>query len=280
MHAWWVRTGDYADLDRQPIRFSRLRLLQLEVDLTALRIVLPGAAQLGHSWTFEPLVEEPPQIGPRDLFHHLPKVVRRGVQIPITAVIGADAFPEAVGAEQTAQHVQHPSAFLIDEPVEDTTHVADVPVNDRLLRRLQLCFRNGVDVVSQCANECIAPAELFRIEMREIGGKSLTQPDIVPVTLGHGVAPPLVRDLVNDGRPAAGDPFVAVEDGSGMFRPATQARGLHVPEFFVRVRPHPIAEVLEGAASRELEQLARSVAVLGKRPYLLRNATYDRVVMY
>ena len=48
------------------------------------------------------------------------------------------------------------------------------------------------------AKELVSAVGVFDIEQREVGGEPFTQPNVIPIRLGHGVAEPLVRDLVND----------------------------------------------------------------------------------
>ena len=62
----------------------------------------------------------------RDLLHHRPEVVGRGVAVAEPPVVVADAGPERVGADPAAQHVERPAALLVDERVKHP------PMSERL----------------------------------------------------------------------------------------------------------------------------------------------------
>jgi hypothetical protein len=78
------------------------------------------------------------------------------------------------------------------------------------------------------ADERIAALEVFPVKQREVGSEPLAEPDIVPIALGDGVAPPLVSHLVHDRRVSGRDAFLAVEDDRGVLGAPAEARGLDV----------------------------------------------------
>ena len=51
---------------------------------------------------------------------------------------------------------------------------------------------------SQTGHEFVATVRVLDEEQREVGRETLAEPDIIPVGLGHSVAKPLMRDLVDD----------------------------------------------------------------------------------
>ena len=162
------------------------------------------------------------------------QVVRGCVLVAVASVVFADASPEVFCADRAAQHVQHPSALLIREPVQHLAHVRDVAMDDGLIGRSLLRGDDGADVGPQPSHQGVAAVELLAIQVREVGREPLAQPHIVPVFLCDGVTPPLVRNLVDDGRASGGDALLAVEDRRSVLGSTADACRLHVCELLRR----------------------------------------------
>ena len=128
-------------------------------------------------------------------------------------------------------------------------------MDDRRVRQLLFELQHLRAAALQAVDERVAAFVVLREEQREVGRESLAQPHIVPVALGHRIAEPLVRDLVDDRAAAGADAFLAVEDRARVLGAAGEAGGLHVGELLVRVRPDVRDEELQRAPRRVFEQL-------------------------
>ena len=73
-------------------------------------------------------------------------------------------------------------------------------MDDWRVWRLLLELQDALAAAAQASDERVSAVELLGVEQREVGRKSLAQPHVIPVAFGDGVAPPLVRDLMDDGR--------------------------------------------------------------------------------
>ena len=151
-------------------------------------------------------------------------------------------------------------------------------MDDRRIGRLLLELQDAIAAAAQAADEGVAAVELFGVEEREVGREAFAQPDIVPIAFGDGVAPPLVRDLVDDRRVARGDALLAIEDDGGVLGAAAEAGGLHVRQLLVGIGADLLAEEVERAAAGELEDALAGLGVLREDPDLLRHAFRRRVV--
>ena len=75
-------------------------------------------------------------------------------------------------------------------------------MNHRRIRKLLLELKDLRAAALQSVDEGVASLVVLGKEQREVSREPLAQPHVVPIALGHRIAEPLVRDLVDDG-PAA-----------------------------------------------------------------------------
>src|SRR6185437_7080313 len=106
----------------------------------------------------------------------------------------ADAGPEVVGAEYSAQHVKDLRAALIDLRVVGD-HLADVRqiVVDQRRGRVRLGVATGRSGARlHASDEGVAPVLVLLIQEREVSGKALAEPHVIPISFGGGVPEPLM----------------------------------------------------------------------------------------
>ena len=69
--------------------------------------------------------------------------------------------------------------------------------------RVGLLLLGGGDpfaVAFEAGDERVVAIDMLDEQVRQVGRKSLTQPDVVPITLGHAVSEPGMRDFVSHER--------------------------------------------------------------------------------
>ena len=147
-------------------------------------------------------------------------------------------------------------------------------MDDRRIGQLRLELEHARPAELQAPHERVAPFVVLGEEQGEVGREALAQPHVVPVVLGDRIAPPLVRDLVDDRRASGGDALLAVEDRAGVLGAAAHAGGLHVGDLLVRVRADLLHEEGHRAPRQILEDPQAGVAVLRKRPRLQLDALH------
>ena len=136
---------------------------------------------------------------------------------------------QGVIPDHAAQHVHHPRTFLIGLARRHLPHVRELVMDDAVVRIPGVEVEDTLLTLLEAAHEVVAPVRVFAEEQREVCREPLAQPYIVPVGFGDGVAPPLVRDLVDDDVPDAlgappRDEVLAVENrGRGSMPPPTLA---------------------------------------------------------
>ena len=118
------------------------------------------------------------------------------------------------------------------------------------------------------------------VQQREVGREPLTQPDVVPVALGHRIAEPLVGGLVDDGCVAGGYPLLAIKDVRRVLGSSAHAGGLHVRQLLIGVGPDVLREELERPARVAFERLQALVRVLRKHPEGQLDALHRRFVVH
>ena len=146
-------------------------------------------------------------------------------------------------------------------------------MNDRRVRQLLFELQHLRAAALQSVDERVAPLVVLGKQQREVGREALAQPHIVPVALGHRIAEPLVRDLVDDRAAAGADALLAVEDRARVLGAAGEAGGLHVGELLVRVRPDA-ASMKNCIARRDVSSNSAEpgLAILREHPRLDRHA--------
>ena len=85
-------------------------------------------------------------------------------------------------------------------------------MNHRRVRQLLFELQHLRAAALQSVDERVASFVVLGKEQREVGREPLAQPHVVPVALGHRIAEPLMRDLVDDRAAAGADALFAVED--------------------------------------------------------------------
>jgi hypothetical protein len=95
--------------------------------------------------------------------------------------------------------VQHHRAFVVDDGAKDTAVSPDVaePVAEIHRTLLRLIHRPTPHLPQHVVEQHFA-AIVGRVERGEILGEAFAQPLLVIVLPAHGLAPPLVRDLVRE----------------------------------------------------------------------------------
>ena len=109
--------------------------------------------------------------------------------------------------------------------------------------------------------------------MGQVGRESLAEPDVVPVVGGHGIAEPLVDDLVGhgvfDGSIAIHE-SLAVEDVARILHPAVPCLGLHAGELAIGVGADVILEKFHDPSGSG-KVVKAVIAILGIHPGLDRH---------
>src|SRR6185437_14803965 len=170
---------------------------------------------------------------------------------------------------------KHPSALLINEWWDDAAKVRNVLVDHGLVVLLLGGQRSSARA-RESRHECVAAGVVLREQQREVRCKTFTEPCIIPVALGDGVAEPLMCDFVCDD---CGCRFVrhhlfAVEDGARVLGTTSTECRCYVGELFVRVWSDVLAVELEGLSCRLFEACDSIVTVLMRDPGLQLDALH------
>ena len=193
---------------------------------------------------------------PERLLHDLAEIGGRHIAIAVAAVVLANTRPERLGADDAAQHVQASSRPSRTPGGSDLAHVREVRWTIGAPGCSACVLRMTGMSSFMSLHERIAAVELLGEQVREVRREPLAQPHVIPVALGDGVAPPLVRHFVHDGRTPASTPFLAVHDRRRGFHAAADAGGLDVRELLVR-RTGPIQSLKYSNALRPVSSKPR-----------------------
>ena len=123
----------------------------------------------------KPLLEELLQVLSRDVFHHFPEIGRQRIIYFVAIVVGANALPEVVIAQAVAQHVQHPSPFLIGIGIEELVVIRHRSIDDGR-RAAAGVGEYRIALVVQALDETLAALLVFHVKIGEIGGEAFTKP--------------------------------------------------------------------------------------------------------
>src|SRR6185312_7850897 len=103
------------------------------------------------------------------------------------------------------------------------------------------------------SDEGVAPVLVLLIQEREVSGKALAEPHVIPISFGGGVPEPLMRHLVGKQLAIGPGGWVSVENVGGELHAAAHAVGFHLSQLLVGIRTDMVDVELEDGL-RELAE--------------------------
>ena len=177
--------------------------------------------------------------------------------------------------------MQYPGPLLVGVGIQQCVQVVDRGIYDGCLTPGGV-LDHGKTFFPHALCQYFLTIFRFHVQICTIGRETFTQPNVVPIGFGGGIAKPLVRNFVgNQGFPFffAVDRVFKIEDVTGIFHAPVAGFGLHVGQFAVGigsdvgVKPfqhfHSLAVVDESFC-----------AVVGKYPGADGNALYFARQLY
>ncbi len=145
-----------------------------------------------------PLIEEFAQVAAGRLFDRDDQIRGFNALIAVLLQVMTKGVPPVGFPELGAQHVEHPSAFLIEMPVEEHPGVAVLPGNERPSVARGILVQIAAPVGFELVIRLVSTLVLFGEEHLAIGCESFVKPGVRPVPAGQEIAEPMVRKFVGD----------------------------------------------------------------------------------